>query len=100
MRTVKVKLSDGTIVEGELVVAERVKVEEKYFKWVPESQSTWKGKQRQIVVDILMAAEDEMEFADIVTLAEEAGLEAIGGVRDSVKYHLNHLVKAGCVETN
>lgn len=98
MKIVEVKLADGSIVSGELVTktVARIPVSEKSFSWV-DGPTGWKGKQRQIVVDILRAAEKPMAYQDIVDLAEEKGLQATGGVPDSVKYHLHQLVLLGHV---
>lgn len=98
MKIVEVKLADGSIVSGELVTktTPRVPVTEKSFAWV-DGPTTWKGKQRQIVVDILRAAQSPMEYQDIVDAAAAKGLQATGGVPDSVKYHLHQLVLLGHV---
>lgn len=56
---------------------------------------TAKGKQRQIVLDILRAAEKPMTPEEIAPIATSKGLTAVGGVLPSVRYHLHHLVLLG-----
>jgi hypothetical protein len=60
--------------------------------------ATYKGKQRQIVASILRAAEQPLTPEQIAPMAEAAGLTAVGGVLDSVRYHLHHLVLLGHAE--
>ena len=94
--TVNVKLADGSVVTGELIRKERVKVEDRTFQVAESCPTAWKGKQRQIVVDILKSDKDRAwTLTEIVTLANEKGLTAVGGVTDSVKYHLHQLVLLG-----
>jgi hypothetical protein len=57
-----------------------------------------KGKQRQIVLDILNAATKPMTAVEIVPIADAKGLFAVGGTLPSVKYHLNLLKRMGEVE--
>lgn len=53
----------------------------------------FRGKQRQIVYNILRESTEPMTIAQVVPLATKAGLTATGGVAPSVKYHLHHLTK-------
>lgn len=95
---VKVKLANGEVVEGELVRDAKVKAEDRTFRIAESCPTSWKGKQRQIVVDILKSDEErEWTLADIVHGAIERGLTATGGVTDSVKYHLHQLSLLGHV---
>lgn len=65
---------------------------------VTENESKFRGKQRQIVFDLLKASTEPMTIEELTPLAEEKGLKAIGGVEPSVRYHLHHLAKDGLVE--
>jgi len=61
-------------------------------------QATYKGKQRQIVANILRASKEPLTPEQIAPLAESMGLTAVGGVLPSVRYHLHHLVLLGHAE--
>jgi hypothetical protein len=54
-----------------------------------------KGKQRQIVLNLLRAATNPMTPEELAPLADAAGLYAVGGTLPSVRYHLHHLVLSG-----
>lgn len=58
-----------------------------------EAALVFKGKQRQIVYNILMLATKPLTISDVAATAEEQGLKAVGGVEPSVRYHLHHLTK-------
>lgn len=51
----------------------------------------FRGKQRQIVYNILREAKEPMSIKQIAPLATKAGLTATGGVEPSVRYHLHHM---------
>jgi hypothetical protein len=70
-------------------------VEERKYALVESTAKSFKGKQRQIVFDILLANQKEMTIDEIAAIAEEKGLRAIGGVVPSCRYHLHHLTKDG-----
>lgn len=58
-----------------------------------------KGKQRQIVLQILRENKDKpMTIDEIYPIAEKLGLVAVDGVKNSVRYHLHHLELARLVE--
>jgi hypothetical protein len=65
---------------------------------VKNKELKFRGKQRQIVLDVLRNSPDAMTIAQVAKLAAKAGLNAVGGVEPSVKYHLHHLTKDGFVE--
>jgi hypothetical protein len=60
--------------------------------------TTARGTQRQIVLNILNAADKPLTATEIWPMAEHAGLKASGGVFPSVKYHLNLLKKENLVD--
>ena len=57
-----------------------------------------KSKQGSIVLEILAAAAEPMTIKQIAPIAEEKGLNAIGGVEPSVRYHLHMFKKSDIVE--
>lgn len=62
------------------------------------SPSIIKGKQRQIVDNIMKNAGKPMTVAEVTELATKAGLSAVGGVGPSCRYHLHHLELEGFVK--
>jgi len=92
-----IKLEDGTIVTGELVKKEKATIASKTFRYIGNVTS-WKGKQRQIVTDVMRSDDKFWTLTEIISLATERGLTAIGGVPDSVKYHIHNLIKANQIE--
>lgn len=71
-------------------------VEERRYKLTEAGKPmSFKGKQRQIVFDILLASKNPLKITEVAKLAEEKGLRAIGGVEPSCRYHLHHLTKDG-----
>lgn len=71
-------------------------VEERLYKPVDEKAAyVFKGKQKQIVYNILLTQAEPMSISQVAAIAEEKGLKAIGGVEPSVRYHLHHLTKEG-----
>lgn len=61
----------------------------------PALAPTYKGRQRQIVADILRSSKVALTPEQIAPLAAAKGLTAVGGVLPSVRYHLHHLTLLG-----
>ena len=57
-----------------------------------------RGRQRQIVLDILQKAKEPIKLSEVTKLATEAGLQAVGGVGPSCRYHLHHMCLLGIAE--
>jgi hypothetical protein len=71
-------------------------VEERKYKLAEAGKPmAFKGKQRQIVFDVLLASKNPLTISEVAKAAEEKGLRAIGGVEPSCRYHLHHLTKDG-----
>ena len=96
--TVTVKLENGEVVKGELVREAKQKVADRTWRMKPESPTSYKGKQRQIVHNILRSEDKFWTLDEVEKEAKERGLEAVGGVRESCQYHLHNLSKLGLVE--
>lgn len=75
-------------------------VEDRGYYHVADPAKPFKGKQRQIVAQILKdlsIGENAISptIKQVTTVAKKAGLVAKGGVEPSVRYHLHHLVLLG-----
>lgn len=57
--------------------------------------SSYKGKQRQIVVQTLLDSKIPMTPEQMVGPCTEKGLTAVGGILPSIRYHLHHLTLLG-----
>lgn len=73
-------------------------VNERLFKLIAQPSIPPKGKQRQIVLKALADSKEPLTVDQITKIAEKAGLQAVGGVGPSCRYHLHHLVKLGFAE--
>ena len=74
-------------------------VNERKYKLVSTPSIPPKGKQRQIVLNALSTDKDRgFTVEEVADFATKAGLQAVGGVIPSCRYHLHHLVKLGFVE--
>lgn len=82
----------------EQIKAAQVPVANRSYKLISEPAATPKGKQRQIVLNILRAAKEPMNVEQIAKLAKEQGLTAVGGVLPSCRYHLHQMKLLGLVE--
>jgi hypothetical protein len=71
---------------------------ERQYSLLTPPTSIPKGRQRQIVLAILLDAKKPMTPVEIAPLAEEMGLRAVGGILPSVRYHLHHMVKLGIAQ--
>ena len=101
--TASVKLEDGTVVTGTLVSTTRnsTPVADRKYQLQENCPVSFKGKQRQIVRDILATDQKkEWTLKEVTKLAIEKGLQAVGGVEDSCRYHLHNLNLAGFVKVS
>src|SRR6185437_15831355 len=73
-------------------------VNERLYKLVAQPSIAPKGKQRQIVLKALVDAKEPLTVDQVTKIAEKAGLQAVGGVGPSCRYHLHHLVALGFAE--
>jgi len=73
-------------------------VNERKYKLAVERPQGIKSKQASIVLDILAASAEPLTIKEIAPVAASKGLNAIGGVEPSVRYHLHHLTKGGITE--
>jgi hypothetical protein len=75
-------------------------VEERQYRLVTPTDEPLKfrGKQRQVVYDVLRAHEGAMTIAQVAELADKLELKAVGGTEPSVRYHLHHMTKDGLTE--
>lgn len=73
-------------------------VNERRYKLIAQPSIPPKGKQRQIVLKALADSTEPLTVDQITKIAEKAGLQAVGGVGPSCRYHLHHLVKLGFAE--
>jgi hypothetical protein len=64
---------------------------ERKYKLLTAPTLTPKGKQRQIVLEILKTAENPMTAAEVAKLAKPMGLSAAAGVEASVAWHLHQM---------
>lgn len=78
-------------------VVRKTPVNERKYKLVAAPSVPPKGRQRQIVLEILREANRPMTIDEVTKLATEKGLYAVGGVGPSCRYHLHHLNILGCV---
>lgn len=74
---------------------ETIPVELRKYSLTTTCPLSFKGKQRQIVVDVLRATKQPMTYKEVAVLAAERGLHAVGGVPESCRYHLHNLRLAG-----
>lgn len=79
-------------------VTKKTAVNDRKFKLIKEPSMAFKGRQRQIVIEVLKAAKEPMSGDEIAIPAATLGLQATAGVAASVKWHLHHLVLMGYVE--
>lgn len=79
-------------------VTKKTAVNDRRFKLIKEPSMAFKGRQRQIVIEVLKTAKEPMSGDEIAIPAATLGLQATAGVAASVKWHLHHLVLMGYVE--
>lgn len=95
--TVETPKSSAPVTEAEKIV--KTAVMERKYKLVAEPSLPPKGKQRQIVLQILREAKGEpLSIAEVAKRATAMGLSAVGGVTPSCRYHLHHLGLMNLVE--
>ena len=70
-------------------------VMERQYVLVANPSITPKGKQRQIVLKALNSTTDPQTIEQITKFATAEGLQAVGGIGPSCRYHIHHLVKLG-----
>jgi hypothetical protein len=100
MKTVKVQLADGSVVDATLVPTSKVvPVLNRTYKITSTCPSSFKGKQRQIVRDVIATDKEKYwTIQEVSDLARSKGLSAVGGVLESVRYHLHNLKLSQHVE--
>lgn len=70
-------------------------VNERLYSLVAAPSLPPKGKQRQIVLSILQNTKTPLTVDEVTKAATAAGLQAVGGIGPSCRYHLHHLVLLG-----
>jgi len=72
-------------------------VEERLYELVIKDgePKKFRGKQRQIVYDVLRASAVPLTIAQIAKVATKMELTAVGGVEPSVRYHLHQMTTDG-----
>lgn len=76
-------------------VAVDTPVMDRKYTVMARTSLSFRGVQRQIVYNILLASTEALTIAEITPIAEANGLKAVGGVLASVRYHLHYMVKDG-----
>jgi hypothetical protein len=75
-----------------------IPVSERLYRLISAPSTPPAGKQRRIILEVLSAAKESLGVDQISAIAEAKGLEAVGGVTPSCRYHLNLMVKENIVE--
>lgn len=86
-----------TPAEKKSPVIKATPVEERKYQVVEKVARSFKGKQRQLVYDVLNGSEIPMNIEEVAALLAST-LVAKGGVEPSVRYHLHHLQLMKLVE--
>jgi hypothetical protein len=82
----------------ELVRAIRTPVADRMYILIKPPSPPPKGRQRQIVVDILKAATEPLTAKQVAAKAGPMGLQAVAGVEPSSRWHLHQLVLLGIAQ--
>jgi hypothetical protein len=87
--------------ETSVPVIKQTPVEERKYQLTAigqEHSEKFRGKQRQIVFDVLKAATKPMTYTEVAREAEKLELKAVGGIDLSCRYHLHHLALENLAE--
>jgi hypothetical protein len=91
----KTENTNAAVAPVEVVEKKTPVNERKYELAKPNAPQAFKGKQRQIVFDLLLASKAPRTIAEIAKDAAAKGLTAVGGIEPSVRYHLHHMTLDG-----
>lgn len=95
----KIAIAEATpAVPAEPVIKE-TPVEERKYELTSAAREDealkFRGKQRQVVFEVLKAATEALTYTEVAREAEKLELKAVGGVDLSCRYHLHHMTLDG-----